>query len=142
MAQWIRVIEELPIVEVKPFGNEGFTETELFLLLGTNNPAKMLVGEDGKTIVLFEKESNAPINKRAGDLLNIPTVKQLKEQMLANGKQPDEALLAKNEEERAWEIRGNVLFARLKRKGETNGKTGPMGNTRNDSNVDKGKGSE
>lgn len=114
MAQWIRVINELPVVGVKPVGSNGFSDEELVMLIGTNEPARIFPGDDGLTVLLFDEESSDPVNERACALLEIPTAKNLRERIIANGKQPDEGLLARPDDERAWEIRGNVLLARVK----------------------------
>lgn len=111
MAQWIR-LNGLPAVEVKPIGSRGFSDAELVMLIGTNEPARIFP-DDGLTVLLFDKESSNPINERACSLLEIPTAENLRERMIANGKQPDEGLLAKADNERAWEIRGDVLLARV-----------------------------
>lgn len=116
MAQWIRTIGELPVVEVKPIGNKGFSDAELVMLIGTPEPAQMFPGDDGLTVLLFDNESADPVNERACELLSIPTAKSLRERFIANGTQPDEALLAREDNERAWEIRGNGLLARVKQK--------------------------
>lgn len=114
MAQWIRTITELPVVEVKPAGRKGFSPDELVMLIGTNEPAQMFPGDDGLSVLLFDDESGDPVNERACALLEIPTAKDLRERIIANGQQPDEQLLARADDERAWEIRGNVLLARVK----------------------------
>ena len=114
MAQWIRTIEGLPVVEVKPWLPSGFTDTELLMLIGTDVPAQMFPGDDGLTVLLFNDESTDAVNERACALLEIPTAKNLRERIIANGKQPDEELLARADEERAWEVRGNVLLAHVK----------------------------
>lgn len=114
MAQWIRAIERLPIVEVKPEGDNGFSDDEFYMLLDTEQPMKMFL--DAETVLLYNDESTDPVNERVCTLLNIPTAKQLIDIIRANGKQPDAALLARNDNERAWEIRGNALLARVKAK--------------------------
>lgn len=114
MAQWIRVIDGLPVVDVKPAGDKGFSDDEFIMLIGTNEPAQIFPGDDGVTVLLFDNESRDPVNERACDLLNIPTAKNLRERIIANGNQPDEELLAKDDNEQAWEIRGNVLLAHVK----------------------------
>ena len=114
MAQWIRVNRDLPIVDVKPTGKKGFSDLEFAMLIDTDVPAQMFPGDDGLTVLLFNDESTDPINERACALLEIPTAKNLRERIIANGKQPDEELQAKADDERAWEIRGNVLLARVK----------------------------
>jgi hypothetical protein len=116
MAQWIRVINGLPVVEVKPVGSKGFSDAELVMLIGTNEPAQIFPGDDGLTVLLFDEESSDLVNERACALLEIPTAKNLRERIIANGKQPGEELLARSDDERAWEIRGNVLLARVKQK--------------------------
>lgn len=114
MAQWIRVIEGLPIVEVKPAGSHGFSDDEFLMLIGTPEPAQMFPGDDGLTVLFFDDESTAPVNERACALLPIPTAKELVARLLNHGTVPDTELLAKSDNERAWVIRGNVLLARLK----------------------------
>jgi hypothetical protein len=116
MAQWIRVNSGLPIVDVKPTGKKGFSDLELIMLVGSPEPAQIFPGDDGLTVLLFDEESSDPVDERACALLEIPTAKDLRERILANGKQPDEELLARSDDERAWEIRGNVLLARVKQK--------------------------
>lgn len=116
MAQWIRAIEGLPIVDVKPVGSTGFSDDELVMLIGTTDPGMIFPGDDGLTVLLFDDESSDPINERACTLLAIPTAKDLREKLRAYGTQPDEKLLARADDERAWEIRGNVLLARVKQK--------------------------
>lgn len=118
MAQWIRKITELPIVEVKPISKEGFSDAELVMLVGTHTPARIWPGDDGLTVLLYDAESEDPINERACDLLKIPTAKELRARVMANGNQPDEELLARADDERAWEIKGDVLLARIVQKAE------------------------
>ncbi len=114
MAKWIRVIKGLPIIEVRPAGRKGFSNAELWMYIGTPEPAQMFPTDDGETVLLYDHESRDPINERACELLEIPTAKRLREMLLANGTQPDAALLARADDERAWEIRGNVLLGRVK----------------------------
>jgi hypothetical protein len=116
MAQWIRAIDGLPVVEVKPAGSKGFSGDELMMLIGTDEPARMFPGDDGLTVLLFDDESSDPVNQRACALLKIPTAKHLRELLMAHGTQPDEALLARSDDEPAWELRGNVLLARVVQK--------------------------
>lgn len=118
MAQWIRVISEMPIVDIKPVGSNGFSDHEFLMLLGTDEPAQIFPGDDGLTVLLFNDESSDPINERACALLNIPTAKKLRERLVAHGTQPDEDLASRSDDERAWEIRGNVLLARVKQESE------------------------
>lgn len=118
MARWIRKIAELPIVEVTPVSKEGFTDAELVMLVGTHEPARIWPGDDGLTVLLYDAESQDPINERACSLLKIPTAKELRARVIANGNQPDEQLLARADDERAWEIRGDVLLAHVVQKAE------------------------
>lgn len=116
MAQWIRMIEGLPIVEVKPVLPAGFSADELIMLLGTSYPSQMFPFEDGVTVLLFDSESTAPVNERACEMLKIPTARELRERVIAHGNQPDEELLARPDNARAWEIRGDVLLAHVVQK--------------------------
>lgn len=112
MAQWIRILEQLPIVEVKPTGSHGFSDEEFYMLLDTTYPDQMFL-DDGN-VLLYHEESADSVNERVCTMLTIPTVGHLIGIMRENGKQPDEELLAREENERAWEIRGNALLARVK----------------------------
>jgi len=64
MAEWIRVINELPIVEVKPDGSNGFSDDQLMMLIGTDDPEIMFPGDDGLTALFFNDESTDPVNER------------------------------------------------------------------------------
>lgn len=116
MAKWIRVIDGLPVIEVKPAGPEGFTDAEFVGYIGTPDPSQMFPTDDGVTVLLYNDESRDPINERACALLSIPTARDLRARLLAHGTEPDEDLLAREDNQRAWEIRGNVLLGRVREK--------------------------